>query len=92
MHTTVEKVYNEAVNLPPRERAQLVDKIISSFNYPAQNKVDELWAMEAEERIDAYEQGQIGSTPAEKVFEEIDRLTSRRVSPQFKLLRLLQLI
>jgi len=62
------------VNLPPCERAELVDKIISSFNYSAQNKVDELWAMEAEERIDAYEQGKIGSISAEKVFEEIDRL------------------
>lgn len=74
MQTTVEKVYTEAVNLPPRERAELVDRIISSFNYPAQDKVDELWAMEAEERVDAYEQGRIGSTSAEKVFEEIDRL------------------
>ena len=74
MQPTIEKVYNEAVNLSPRERAVLVDKILSSFNYPEQNKVDELWAMEAEERIDAYEKVHIGSTPAEKVFEEIDRL------------------
>lgn len=36
--------------------------------------MDQLWAKEAEERIDAYEQGRIGSTSAEEVFKEIDRL------------------
>ena len=74
METTVDKVYKEAVALPPSERAELIDKIISSFKYPEQKKMDQLWAKEAEERIDAYEQGRIGSTPAEEVFEEIDRL------------------
>lgn len=34
--------------------------------------VDHLWAQEAEERIDAYERGEIGSSPALSVFEKIN--------------------
>ncbi|MDA3923349.1 MAG: addiction module protein [Kiritimatiellae bacterium] len=74
MDITLKKVYDEAITLPPSERAELVEKIMSSFKYPAQQEMDTLWAKEAEERLDAYEKGLIGSTPSEEVFKEIDRL------------------
>ena len=34
-------------------------------------KVDELWAQEAEDRIEAYDRGEIKSTPAQAVFDSI---------------------
>jgi len=33
--------------------------------------IDELWAIEAEQRIDAYQRGELRSTPARQVFDEI---------------------
>ena len=41
--------------------------------YPVQVDIDAAWAKEAEERIDAFERGDIGSTPAEEVFKDIDQ-------------------
>ena len=35
------------------------------------NEIDEAWAIEAEDRIDAFERGEIAAIPAEEVFEEI---------------------
>lgn len=51
----------------------LVEEILSSFDFPSRQEVDALWAKEAEDRIDAYDRGEIRSTPAQEVFDRIDR-------------------
>lgn len=68
-----EKVLEEALHLPPIERAELVEKLLSSFEFSDRNAVDELWAKEAESRIDAYERGEIDAIPAKDVFEKVDQ-------------------
>jgi len=68
---TVE-ILNEVLSLPPDERAELVDSILSSLE-PCDPKILELWAVEAEERVAAFERNEIESVSAESVFEEIDR-------------------
>ena len=55
------------------ERAELVEQILSSFDFPSRNEIDALWAKEAEDRIDAYDQGKIKAIPASRVFERINR-------------------
>ena len=70
--TKSEKIFKEALDLKPIERAELIEYLLSSFEFPARKQIDRLWAEEAEERIDAYEQGKIKSIPAKKVFEKID--------------------
>lgn len=65
------KVLEEALELPPIERAELVEKILSSFELPNRKSIDELWAAEAEDRIDAYENGEISSIPVKDVFNKI---------------------
>jgi len=67
------KVLAEALALPPIERASLIDELLASFDFPARREVDELWAREAEERIDAYERGEVKAVPADKVFRRIGR-------------------
>ena len=73
MTTQSEQVLHEALDLPPVERAELVEQILASFNFPARKEIDDLWAKEAEDRIDAYERGEIGAVPIKQVFEKIDR-------------------
>ncbi|MBN1998325.1 addiction module protein [candidate division KSB1 bacterium] len=71
--TKSEKILKEALDLSPIERAELIEYLLSSFEFPARKEIDRLWAAEAEERIDAYEQGKIKSIPVKQVFEKLDR-------------------
>lgn len=72
MHTKNE-VLAEALALPPIERAELIEELLSSFDFPDRERLDRLWAAEAEDRIDAYERGEISTVPLESVFEKINR-------------------
>ena len=68
-----EQILREALDLPPIDRAELVEQILASFEFPARKDIDAAWGREAEDRIDAYERGEIGTSPAGEVFKEIDR-------------------
>lgn len=67
------QVLRDALDLPPDERADLVERILSSFEAPDRKRIDELWAKEAEDRIDAYDEGRIRSIPAPQVFDQIEK-------------------
>ena len=67
-----QQVLREALDLPPVERAELVEEILASFNFPDRQKIDALWAREAEDRINAYDVGGINASSAKKVFDRID--------------------
>lgn len=73
MTTATESVLASAVGLPPIERAELVEGILSSFVFPARAEIDAAWAREAEARIDAYERGALTSVPAAMVFEQVEK-------------------
>ena len=71
MTSTTAKVLEEALQLGPVERASLVEHLLESFELPDRKRLDELWAKEAEERIDAFDNGLISSSPAADVFNRI---------------------
>ncbi len=73
MTRDAQEVLLQAVGLPPIERADLVEGILSSFNFPSRAENDAAWAREAEDRIDAYDRGEITAIPAARVFEKIER-------------------
>jgi putative addiction module component (TIGR02574 family) len=66
-------LFSNALELPPMERAELIEKLLSSFEFPSRKKIDALWAREAERRLDAFEQGKIKAIPARTVFAKIDK-------------------
>ena len=76
MTTRAQEVLEKAVGLPPVERAELVEGILASFDFPSRPDIDASWAREAEERIDAYERGEITAVPASAVFEAIENKRS----------------
>lgn len=47
MHTKNE-VLAEALNLPPIERAQLIEDLLTSFEFPDRERLDRLWAAESD--------------------------------------------
>ena len=73
MSPQADRVLLDALKLSPLERAELIEKLLVSFSFPDRTAIDERWAAKAEDSIDAYERGEIGSTPAAEVFGRIAR-------------------
>jgi putative addiction module component (TIGR02574 family) len=64
-----DEILKDVLTLKPEQKAELVDRLLSSLDRP-DNEIDELWAKEAESRIDAYEQGKIKAVALENVLEK----------------------
>jgi putative addiction module component (TIGR02574 family) len=67
MSAVANKVLEEALNLPMEDRAVLVDSVIHSLN-ATDPEIDQLWAQEAESRINAAERGEMKIISEEDVF------------------------
>jgi putative addiction module component (TIGR02574 family) len=64
-----------AESLPLDLKTQLIDRLLKSLS-PSQKEIDELWAKEAEKRVEEIKSGKVKSIPGEEVFKEIrDRLS-----------------
>ena len=70
MSELAEKLIQQALGLPADERAEVAERLLDSLEPPL-SAIDQLWAQEAEDRIDAYERGEIEAIPAEDVFNAI---------------------
>lgn len=78
MSNNGETVYRAALNLTPSERAELIERLITSLDPPSQKTIDALWAEEAEDRLAAYERGEMYTIPGEEVFREITKLRNEK--------------
>jgi putative addiction module component (TIGR02574 family) len=67
------QILAEAMKLPPVERAELVENLLTSFEFQSRKRIDALWAEEAEDRIDAFERREMAAIPARDVFGEIEK-------------------
>ncbi|NDV23934.1 addiction module protein [Desulfovibrio sp. JC022] len=65
-------ITDQALQLAPVQRAELIEALLASFD-SRRKSIDSKWAVEAESRIDAYEQGKIDSVSADEVFDRIGR-------------------
>lgn len=67
------QVLREALSLPSAERAELAERLKSSLDQSSQEGIDLLWGGEAEDRLDAFDRGEIKAIPAQRVFEYVDK-------------------
>ena len=67
--TNTDSILKDALTLRPSEKAQLIDRLISSLD-KSDKEIDELWAKEVEDRIDAYEQGKMKTISIEEVLQK----------------------
>lgn len=67
MSTQAKQVLGEALHLSPAERASVAEELLFSLDTPDQD-IDEIWAREAEARIDAAERGEMQTISEEEVF------------------------
>jgi putative addiction module component (TIGR02574 family) len=66
MSEATKKLGIEAAKLLPEERMELVDEILASLDQPDE-RIDRLWAKEAEDRLVAYRRGEIKAVDLEEV-------------------------
>jgi len=69
------ELLQEALTLPPDERAEIAEQLLSSLDSPTVRRIEELWANEAEDRLDAFERGEMKTVPAKDVFGQIGSRT-----------------
>ncbi len=73
MSATSEQILQQALALPPEERAQLLEQLLATFDGPTNPALDELWVAEAHDRLDAYDRGELkAAISAEELFEQFE--------------------
>ena len=72
--SSYEEIISAALALPPGSRATLVERLIESLDAEEQNRINALWAEEAERRDKQLETGTVAGIPGEEV---MNRLRSR---------------
>jgi len=72
MSARTTEILKEVLSMPPEERAELVDGILSSLE-PSDPEILALWASESEDRVAAFERSEIEAVSTESVFEEIEQ-------------------
>ena len=64
----------EALSLPPEQRAELAEQLLSSLEPLSQAEVEKLWFAEAARRADEIDQGQAKRYSADEVREQAQAL------------------
>ncbi len=73
MSPVLRDLLKQAMSLEAKERAELAEELLSSLDCPAQSEIDALWAREAEDRVSAFDRGDLKSSPADEVLKRIQR-------------------
>lgn len=74
MSISTESLLRQALELPPNDRAALVEGLILSLDKPDPAH-DALWLKEAESRLAAYRSVELGAVDADEVFAELGKQT-----------------
>ncbi len=72
MSASAENLLRQALQLPPNDRAALVEGLITSLDKP-DPELDALWLKEAESRMAAFRSGELDAVDADQVFTELGR-------------------
>lgn len=70
----IETIRYEALSLPPQERAQLAEQLLSSLDTLSEAEIEQLWFQEAAHRAAELDQGLVQRIPAEVVRREAQTL------------------
>ena len=73
MQASLKQLEEQALSLNAEERAKLAEVMLESLNAPLA-EIEEAWAHEIEQRVAAYDRGDIPAYAAEDVFAEALRL------------------
>lgn len=71
MDKDISRLEAEARQLPPRDRARLVRRLIATLDSGQDQDAEQLWLDEAERRLAAYRRGETTAIPGDEVFGEL---------------------
>jgi len=69
MGANTQQILKDALTLPFRERATLVDGLLASLDQPDEH-LDSLWRKEIEDRVAAYQAGKIKAVSLDEVLSK----------------------
>lgn len=64
-------IQNEIQKLEPAERASLIDLLWDSLDEVRVKEIEAKWAAESEDRIDAFERGELSAVDGPSALEEL---------------------
>ena len=67
------EILESARKLRPVERLQLIDALMDSLDEP-DPAIESAWAAEAQDRLAAYDRGEIEAAPIEELFQKLRKL------------------
>ncbi len=74
MSASLKQIEDQARALTPEERAKLAESMLESLHSPLA-ETEKAWAEEIEQRVAAFDRGEIPAYPAEDVFAEARRIS-----------------
>jgi putative addiction module component (TIGR02574 family) len=75
MASSFKEIEQQARALAAEDRAQLAQSLLESLQCPPVSEIEAAWAREIEDRVAAYDRGEIPAHAAEDVFAEARRLS-----------------
>ncbi len=74
MSASLKQIEEQARALSAEERAKLAESMLESLHSPLAD-IEAVWAQEIEQRVAAFDRGEIPAYPAEDVFAEARRIS-----------------
>ena len=74
MSASLKQIEEQARALSAEERAKLAESMLESLHHPLAD-IEAAWAQEIEQRVAAFDRGEIPAYPAEDVFAEARRIS-----------------
>lgn len=74
---SVEQLMEEALTLPSASRALLAEKLVESLEFDVDERIQNLWMMEAKKRRDEIRSGTVSAISGEEALAEVRRLLDR---------------
>jgi hypothetical protein len=73
MTAVAEEIYNEAINLNPIDKAELINKLYLSFSPKIDKSIENNWKEEGLVRHEAYNKGKIQADTLDNVFNRLSQ-------------------
>lgn len=74
MSISLAELEQQARMLTPDERARLAEMLLESLQDTSLSEIEAAWQREIEDRVAAYDKGEVETYPAEEVFAEAKRI------------------
>ena len=66
----LQRIEDEALNLPKEERAQLIQRLVLSLDAPSEEELRFAWLLEARRRAEELDNGSVQTVPGDDVMRK----------------------